>query len=208
MKLIFDLTGKRFGRLLVESEIGRKRGRVLWRCLCDCGNHTDATTTSLKKSLKQSCGCLAIEGIIKRSTKHGLSTKKEVWKVWEGMIARCTNQNNISYKNYGARGISVCERWLDIENFYQDMGDRPKDKSLDRKDNNLGYFKENCYWASKSEQAKNTRKSKIWFIKNKIFYSSTDAAKYFSVTHQSIMMWCKNKKIEDCYAVLRYEKSE
>lgn len=77
------------------------------------------------------------------------------------MLARCRNQNVRAYKNYGARGITVCERWDSFENFYEDMGPRPPRMTLDRRDNSLGYCKENCRWITRREQARNTRANRI-----------------------------------------------
>lgn len=92
----------------------------------------------------------------KRELQHGKS-KAKIYKIWTSMIQRCMNTNSAMYKNYGARGITVSEAWLTFENFYADMGDRPDGRTLDRENNNSGYSKENCRWATHKEQSANKR---------------------------------------------------
>jgi len=89
--------------------------------------------------------------------KHGMS-RSRVYRCWANMIQRCTYKKHIGYKHYGGRGIGVCKKWLKFENFYEDMGDIPTDKSLDRIDNDKGYSKSNCRWACRSLQASNKKK--------------------------------------------------
>lgn len=93
---------------------------------------------------------------VKMGQRHGMS-HTPTYKTWEMMMQRCTNPKFDSYSNYGGRGIEVCERWKDFRLFYKDMGDRPKGKTLDRKDNDGGYSPENCKWSTQSEQLRNTR---------------------------------------------------
>ncbi len=92
--------------------------------------------------------------------KHGMHNHC-LYKTWFNMISRCTNKNDNAYKNYGGRGISVCERWMDIKNFIEDMGERPAGFSIDRIENDLGYSPENCKWSSDKEQARNRRIVKL-----------------------------------------------
>ncbi len=92
---------------------------------------------------------------------HGRSYDP-IYYTWQSMVSRCTVKNSISYKNYGGRGVTVCKRWMKFENFLEDIGERPEGKSLDRIDNNKGYSKENCRWATAKEQARNKRNTNFF----------------------------------------------
>ena len=150
-----DLTGKQFGKLTVKKRhaVNAARNRVQWNCCCECGNEKVIRGDSLRYGITTSCGCQN-----PYTFKHGLSFSPE-YKIWDSMCQRCHNPNNQKYKDYGARGIEVCEEWLEsFEVFYRDMGPRPsEDHSIDRRDNDKGYCKENCRWATKEEQTNNTR---------------------------------------------------
>jgi len=147
--------GNRFGRLTVvgldevKTKATRKSHAVV---TCDCGRETTVTLHKLVSGHTQSCGCLNAE----RFTTHGIS-KTEGYTSWLAMKQRCTNPKTKQYHDYGGRGIAVCERWQDFENFYADMGPRPKNTTLDRVDNEKGYFKENCRWATRNDQQRNQR---------------------------------------------------
>lgn len=159
-----ELTGQRFGRLIVESKnsIRALSGNIRWDCVCDCGNRTTVVGYSLVRGDTTSCGCYAIETTKERETVHGMTSTAE-YRSWKAMIRRCTNSNDKSYSDYGGRGITVCDRWMNsFEAFYQDMGNRPSvDHSLDREENDKGYYKENCRWATRIEQNNNKRNNTL-----------------------------------------------
>ncbi len=146
------MTGQKFGRL----EVIRLSSDKKWECICDCGSVVRVVWRSLVTSNTSSCGCLRRELRTRKNTTHNKSRTK-VYKIWCGMIKRCYNQKSKSYKDYGGRGIEVCERWQEFENFYVDMGDPPKGYTIERRDNDKGYFLENCCWVTKSEQNNNQR---------------------------------------------------
>lgn len=161
-----DLTGRRFGRLVVERSAGFKywRGQVgarLWKCVCDCKGVTFQPTHALTNGNTNSCGCLHRQkaaAIGHKNRKHGASVivnGKQVlapeYISWRSMKMRCLCPNNPSYPVYGGAGITICKRWLGehgFETFLADLGPRPKGTSLHRKNNKLGYCPSNVVWAS------------------------------------------------------------
>ncbi len=159
MRTIAELTGQRFGQLVVIKK-SVWNGAKAWLCICDCGNKKTIPTSSLRSGCSKSCGCLQKKLASERAklTKtHGLSFHP-LYKTWHHMIARCYDPDHHAYKDYGARGIKVCDRWKEsVEAFIKDMGIRPNGKTLDRKNNDGDYEPSNCRWATDEQQHQNTR---------------------------------------------------
>ena len=156
-----DISGQRYGRLVAISPTGERRGgKIVWTCICDCGSTSLAVINHLRNGQRVSCGCAKTAGnqIKKKSAKHGHyvgNVPTATYRIWSGMKSRCLNKNVPEYKNYGGRGIKVCERWMDFSNFLEDMGARPDGLSIDRVNNDGHYEPDNCRWATEIEQHNN-----------------------------------------------------
>ena len=156
--------GERHGMLTLSERVESTwDGRTQWKMLCDCGNWTIARITDVRSGNTKSCGCQKGEGGRRLLTTHGLSDHPD-YDLWREMRRRCSDPSSAGYKNYGGRGITVCERWSDFSTFIADMGDRPsKGYTIERQDVDGNYEPSNCFWATPQEQARN-RRNNVWVI--------------------------------------------
>lgn len=158
--IFVDITGLKIERLTAVSKI---RGTGYWWWRCDCGNMVKTARNIILRGHTKSCGCLSAELVSKRCRKTGLSGSR-IYATWVAMQDRCSNPNNQEFKNYGARGIRVCDRWKGpdgFSNFLNDMGIPEPGLSIDRINNDGDYDPANCRWANLFEQNRNKR-SNIW----------------------------------------------
>lgn len=160
----YDLTGRRFGRLVAIRIVGKsKGGTAMWECQCDCGNTHITKSSSLLSGDTKSCGCLHREQLRERKTIHGLKHTR-LYSVWNKMKQRCHNENDKSYKNYGGRGIKVCSEWrYDFQSFYDWAlaNGYQEGLTIDRKNNDGDYEPGNCRWATDAEQNLNKRTNRF-----------------------------------------------
>lgn len=184
MRKIKNIVGEIFGRWKVLEFSESKNTKRMYKCICECGIIRNVSKGNLLLGLSKSCGCLNKEMVSKRSKTHGKSKTSE-YCIWTEMKNRCMNHLHKQYFNYGGRGILICEEWIYcFENFYRDMGNRPSlIHSLDRIDNNKGYNKINCRWATSKQQTRNTRANIKYIYEGKNLILS-DWAELYNVSHE------------------------
>ncbi len=196
-----DIINKKYGRLTVLSFDKEVKFLYYYNCKCECGNIKSIRYDALKSGATKSCGCLQKETIRNIKITHGLS-RTLTYKSWSSMMQRCFNANNTNYKDYGGRGIIVCERWLIYENFLEDMGSRPdKLLSIDRIDTDGNYELSNCKWSTQKEQNINRRNSKsvVNTITNQEYFTISEAAIDLDISISSLhkQLTGKNKNKTD-----------
>lgn len=189
MGAFVDLTGQRFGRLVVVKQMPeRKNGRVLWECKCDCGNTTYVASYSLKSGHAKSCGCLHLEKNKTNRITHGFSKTERLYNVWKSMRQRCNCETNQDYKHYGGRGIEVCEEWqesyLTFRNWAMSNG-YENNLSIDRIDVDGDYCPENCRWVTQYEQTRNCSRNH-YITYNGETLTITDMAEKYNINIRTL----------------------
>lgn len=184
------LIGEQFGRWTIVEAIPHGFSK----CVCICGNYKTLRTSHLLRGASKSCGCYARDVTIKRKLVHGQSYTA-TYRIWCSMRSRCSDKNSPKYKDYGGRGITVCERWNSYENFLEDMGEKPQGMSIDRINNAGSYDPTNCRWATSKEQGSNKRNNK--YIK---FNGETKTASEWSRVY-GLSLTTLNRRIDQGWPV-------
>jgi hypothetical protein len=168
-----------FGRLTVMGWAGRdSRNHQLWRCICSCGAECALEMYPLKKGQVKSCGCYKVDTAGVQSITHGAASRSSdpevtrIFRVWTKIRSRCLNSRDRAYQDYGGRGITICESWMNFSNFYRDMGHPSAGLTVERLDVNKGYEPGNCIWLPLNKQNENKRNTirvsyngKVWCLK-------------------------------------------
>lgn len=191
------MIGKVFNKWTVLEEVKKENQKCKhYKCKCLCGSISVSSGDHLRMGRSKQCISCAAK-------KHGFH-KHYLYQTWSHMKQRCEQSQNPAYKHYGGRGITVCDRWQEIKNFIEDMGERPsRNYSLDRIDNDKGYYKENCRWATHAEQMSNTRSNRFITYLNET-KTLTEWARYFGVHQGNLAVYLKTHTIQEVHE--RYKK--
>ena len=182
-----DMKGQKWGFLKVVEFSHIHKGLAYWLVECDCGKIKAVCGSQIRRNKTTSCGCikkarLALGPL--KIKKHGMCGTA-TYRTWASMKARCYNERNTRYYDYGGRGIKVCKRWDIFENFLADMGVRPKGVSIDRRDNHRGYSPDNCYWATPKQQQNNMR-SNINLEYQGVTKTLSEWAEHLGINHSTL----------------------
>lgn len=187
MKKVKDLSGQKFGRLIANKFLRIENHKAVWLCKCDCGNLTEVRGVELTKGHTKSCGCLRKDVCANINKTHN-KTNTRLYHIWCDIKKRCYNSNYKSYKNYGLRGIAVCDEWLsDFMNFYDWAMSHGYDDTLtiDRIDVNGNYEPSNCRWATLKQQARNTRRNRYYTI-NGVTHCLSEWCEIYNINHKRV----------------------
>lgn len=203
-----ELVGQKFENLTVIKEYGRdKYKNVLWECLCDCGEKTIVTSGNLVTGHTKSCGCLQKIRIISSNTKHGYARRGDnhsrLYSVWGGMMQRCLNPRSTNYKNYGGRGICICDDWKNFENFkdWSLQNGYQENLSIDRIDVNGDYCPQNCKWSTNIEQANNKRGTKKYLF-NKENLTVAEISRKYNLNYEKVRESINAGKIKEIELII------
>ena len=199
-----DLKGKKVGLLTVIERVENRKGtdgksRAFWKCKCECGTIKEITSDVLSRNVTTSCGCVSKKRIQQLNYKHGEGNKTTEYRTWSHMKGRCYCKTDGKYKNYGARGIKVCDRWLNsFENFLEDMGRCPIKYSIHRIDNDKDYSPENCRWANDHDQA-NCKTTTVYLEYNGMKLSMVEWSRKLNYDYKwfHAQLRYKNKTLKD-----------
>lgn len=202
---MIDITGKKYGDLTALYYIKRGRSGGVWICRCDCGNEKGIRSHALRTGATKSCGCKSSQYRGEKMIRHGHSKKRNrtrEYSSWSAIISRCTNENDKFYSKYGGAGIFVCDRWLLFDNFLEDMGIRPQGTSIDRINNDDGYYKENCRWATRKEQQRN-RSANRWFMFRGEMVIFVELCERFKINQSTVIARLKRGwGVEDSFSIV------
>lgn len=197
-----DLTGKRFNKLVVIKRIKRNSRQTYWECKCDCGNLTFTTSAHLKAGHTKSCGCLQKQTVKNVMMTHGLTYTK-LFKVWRGIKDRTLNRNDKHYKNYGGRGIKICDEWKEFKQFYEWANNNGyiEGLTIDRIDNNGNYEPSNCRWVNMKIQ-QNNRSNNYYISYNGETHTLQQWSEILGIKYSTLYMRLTKYhwSIERCFA--------